>query len=192
MGLVVPERMNKLESKALSVFKALGWKAYREKTSGDAFIFIEGEDRELRGIIKIYQLLYEQKMELFISSGSKEISRIVGRIFGERPSHEILLHTRLEKRASEISSKEIEEIGKEAVAWWKEQDNMAAIKALTAPAPSAGQAQLMHLAALAYLGDFDTLMDYQAIFRRGKRLNFVSMIEPEMIDRAVTIAFERS
>ncbi|EHK78562.1 MULTISPECIES: DUF6990 domain-containing protein [Sinorhizobium] len=30
------------------------------------------------------------------------------------------------------------------------------------------------------------------IFRRGKRLNFVPMIKPEMIDRAIDIALEKA
>lgn len=77
------------------------------------------------------------------------------------PSHEILCQTRLEKRSTELSDTEFEEVGSEAVAWWQVQNHEAAIKALTAPAPSSGLAQLMHLGALAYLGDFSTLMDYQ-------------------------------
>jgi hypothetical protein len=36
------------------------------------------------------------------------------------------------------------------------------------------------------------LIDYQQIFQKGKRLNFVPMIKPEMIDRAIDIAVERA
>lgn len=52
--------------------------------------------------------------------------------------------------------------------------------------------QAAHLAALAYVGDFNTLIDYQEMFKRGKRANFYPMIKPEMIDRAVDIALERA
>ncbi|WP_376766896.1 DUF6990 domain-containing protein [Rhizobium tropici] len=48
------------------------------------------------------------------------------------------------------------------------------------------------MTALAYLADFTTLVDYQEIFRKGKRMNFVPMITREMIDRAVNIAAERA
>jgi hypothetical protein len=52
--------------------------------------------------------------------------------------------------------------------------------------------QVMHLASLAWLADFTTLLDYQDIFKRGYRMNFVPMITPEMIQRAVQIAFDRA
>ncbi|MFS8048049.1 DUF6990 domain-containing protein [Rhizobium sp. BR 314] len=58
--------------------------------------------------------------------------------------------------------------------------------------PEVGGGQLRHLTALAYLGDFNTLLDYQKIFRKGKRLNFVPMITAEIIDRAIDIAAERA
>lgn len=183
--------MNVMEATALAVFQQLGWRKRREKT-GDAVAFRRNGDDELRAILQIRQLPGEQKMTLLASTGLKDYSNIVGVIFGAKPSHESLHQKELVRRTAEISEKEIEEVSKEAVTWWQEQDNLAAIEALTAPPPDTGQLQLMHLAALAYLGDFNTLMDYQEIFRRGKRLNFVPMIKPEMIDRAVDIALERA
>jgi hypothetical protein len=52
--------------------------------------------------------------------------------------------------------------------------------------------QVSHLAALAWKGDFKTLMDYEKTFERGFRLNFVPMITKEMIGSAVEIACERA
>jgi hypothetical protein len=52
--------------------------------------------------------------------------------------------------------------------------------------------QLCHLGALAWSGDYSTLLDYEAIFKKGKRLNFVPMIETEMIERALEKAWERA
>ena len=51
--------------------------------------------------------------------------------------------------------------------------------------------QVCHLAALAWLGDFNKLTDYQNIFGRGHRMNFVPMITKEMIDRALEISYDR-
>ena len=51
--------------------------------------------------------------------------------------------------------------------------------------------QIMHLAALAWMADFNTLTDYQKIFARGHRMNFVPMISQAMIERALDMAFER-
>lgn len=184
--------MNVLETKALEIFKTLDWKAQRERVTGDAILSMDDGDNLVEAILQIRQLPSEQKMALILATGSKEMSRIIGSIAGKRASHDTLLQTRLEKKAPEIGLKEIEAISKEAATWWRSQDNLTAIKALTAPPPSTGLSQLMHLGALAYLGDFNSLLDYQDIFRRGQRLNFVPMITSEMIDRAVDIAVERS
>ena len=51
--------------------------------------------------------------------------------------------------------------------------------------------EVFHLAALAWVGDFGTLDEYSAIFKRGKRLNFSPRISAEMIDRAACIAVDR-
>lgn len=51
--------------------------------------------------------------------------------------------------------------------------------------------QILHLAALAWKGDYITLAEYRNIFDRGKRLNFVPMITKEMIDRAMEIAIDQ-
>ncbi|MFS2174359.1 hypothetical protein ACCC98_00130 [Rhizobium pisi] len=184
--------MNILETKALQIFKALEWKTHRESVTGDAVLSLDDGDSELHVVVQIRQLPSEQKMTLHLATGSKEISQIIGGIVGNRASHEILLQTHLEKRSLEIGLKEIEDVSKEAINWWQSQDNLVAIKALAAPPQSTGLSQLMHLGALAYLGDFNTLIDYQEVFRKGKRLNFVPMIKPEMIDRAVDIAVERA
>jgi hypothetical protein len=52
--------------------------------------------------------------------------------------------------------------------------------------------QVCHLTALAWTADVTTLSEYEGIFRKGKRLNFVPMITKEMIDRALQVAWRRS
>jgi len=72
-------------------------------------------------------------------------------------------------------------------------DMRGVIKELAANCPDQPyMRQIMHLASLAYLGDFTTLMDYQKIFERGYRLNFIPAIDKSMIDRATEIAIERA
>lgn len=58
--------------------------------------------------------------------------------------------------------------------------------------PPNGQLQIFHLAALAITGNFNTLMDYQSIFIKGQRLNFVPMITRPVIERALDIALENA
>jgi hypothetical protein len=56
--------------------------------------------------------------------------------------------------------------------------------------PSMGQ--LRHLAALAWKANVSTLLDYQGILRKGKRLNFVPMITASMVERALDEALKRA
>ncbi|ARS69609.1 DUF6990 domain-containing protein [Sinorhizobium meliloti] len=184
--------MNTFEKKALAEFKLLGWTASREKQSGDAVLSMDEGDNELQAVLQIRQLLCDQTMYFGISSGLKSYTSIFGRIAGIKQTHMWLLQNCVKRRAAEISRKEIEMVSREAIEWWQAQDNFTEVKALSGPPPDNGQSQLKHLTALAYLGDFSTLMDYQEIFRRGKRLNFVPMIKPEMIDRAIDIALEKA
>lgn len=52
--------------------------------------------------------------------------------------------------------------------------------------------QQNHITALAILGNYQTLMDYQDSFKSGNRLNFLEPITTEMIDRALEIALQNS
>ena len=51
--------------------------------------------------------------------------------------------------------------------------------------------QMCHLAALAWFGNYNQLMDYQSVFGRGHHLNFVPLITKAVIDEALSIAFDR-
>jgi hypothetical protein len=85
------------------------------------------------------------------------------------------------------------EVAEEVAKWGRSLDLQSCVHELAIKGvPDVGGGQLRHLTALAYLGDFNTLVDYQEMFREGKRMNFVPMITPEMIDRAVNIAAERA
>ncbi|ASQ04975.1 hypothetical protein HR059_02285 [Sinorhizobium meliloti WSM1022] len=84
----------------------------------------------------------------------------------------------------------IRSLSEKIIQWASIQDIEACIRNFATPWET--EKQLTHLAALAYFGDFITLMEYQEMFKRGKRANFYPMIEAEMIDRAVNIAIERA
>lgn len=51
--------------------------------------------------------------------------------------------------------------------------------------------QVSHLAALAWKGDFITLGEYEAVFERGKHLNFLPMITKDMIARALELSYDQ-
>ena len=84
----------------------------------------------------------------------------------------------------------IRNLSDQVIQWAEAQDIDACIGCFAKPWETEKQAT--HLAALAYVGDFNTLMEYQEMFKRGSRANFYPMIKHEMIDRAVDIALERA
>lgn len=94
---------------------------------------------------------------------------------------------------NEFTYFQAEEIVKRITNWGQKVNVEKTIQEIASnPIGDVGGLQLKHLAALAYIGEFITLMDYQDSFRNGNRLKFVPMIKSEMIDRALDIALERS
>ena len=81
-------------------------------------------------------------------------------------------------------------ISQKLITWAGEEDAQLCIQDYAKPWLT--ERQTPHLAALAYVGDFNTLMDYQDMFKRGKRANFYPYITQEMLDRATDIALARA
>ena len=84
----------------------------------------------------------------------------------------------------------IKELSHTIIEWAEKQESASLIKRFATPWET--EAQTTHLAALAYVGDFNTLMDYQQMFKRGKRANFHPYVKADAIDRALDIALERA
>lgn len=53
------------------------------------------------------------------------------------------------------------------------------------------ETQFSHVAALAYVGDFVTLIEYQEAFKKGQNCGFYPAIDENIINRALDIALER-
>jgi hypothetical protein len=136
------------------------------------------------------------RLEMDCAVSHKRLSAIAGQILGEpaRGPHSF----KYDQRRMEVESldgadvhyrkliqEEVEEVGK--------LDMEKVIKDFAANCPDTpSMRQVMHLASLAWLADFTTLTEYKEIFQRGYRMNFVPIITPEMIQRAVQIAFDRA
>ena len=84
----------------------------------------------------------------------------------------------------------ISDISHRLITWAGEEDAQLCIQDFAKPWLT--ERQTSHLAALAYVADFNTLMDYQEMFKRGKRANFYPYITQEMLDRATDIALKRA
>ena len=123
-------------------------------------------------------------------------SAIAGQILGEpsRGPHSF----KYDQRRTEVESLEAADfyyrrLVEEEVEELRKLDMEKVIKDFAANCPDTpSMRQVMHLASLAWRADFNTLLDYQDIFKRGYRMNFVPMITPEMIERALQIAFDRA
>jgi len=129
------------------------------------------------------------------SISHKESSMLVSRIFGDAASEHqsIKWETRHTKVASlDEADSAFRQLLNEEVAAARAMKFEEIMKEFAASCPDRPSIrQLLHLAALAWKGDFDTLMDYEKVFERGHRLNFVPMITRDMIRRAVEIAVDR-
>ena len=168
----------------------LGWRT--RSSGGEKIAAKQDGDSLLQVIVQHFELSDSVKLALSVSASSKEFGKCCAKIMNEKSSHEPLCQTYLENLYADLSKVDVQSISDEVESWWKVQAIEDAIKSKSQPPPETGQAQLYHLAALAYLGDFNTLMDYQQVFAKGQRMGFVPMIEAEMIDRAVDIALERA
>ena len=174
----------------LQELSALGWRT--SNTGGEALARKQDGDRLLEVIVQKFVLLNGVKLALSVSASSKEFCKVCAKVADWENTHATLCQTYLENLYADLSKVNVQSISDEIESWWMSQSLEDAIKSKSQPPPETGLAQLYHLAALAYLGDFNTLMDYQQVFAKGQRMGFVPMIESEMIDRAVDIALERA
>lgn len=125
----------------------------------------------------------------------KELSAVASRILGDPPDTPQTFKS--EQGRAEVGSlasagEMYRKMIKEQIESVQKTDMDKVIKDFAANCPDRpSMRQIMHLAALARLADFNTLTDYQKIFARGHRMNFVPMISQAMIERALDIAMER-
>lgn len=110
-------------------------------------------------------------------------------IGGGRYYHLVVAWDGLDIRAPEILEEHIRQGSDEAIAWAKVQDLDKALYDYAAlPTDIPGIQPVLHLGALAVLGDVAKLRFYQASFEAGDRLGFVPYITKDYIDRALAFA----
>lgn len=171
-------------------FRELGWQIAAEGKQ-DFVLFDKRDDLIFQVVLETRQLTDEQVMRASATASSEEFSRLGKLIMGIGADIRSLCIAQLQHYAPTLSRDDAVQVDAALREWWKKQDIPAAIKAFAEAPGDSAVSQGNHLTALAYLGDFTTLMDYQTMFRDGQRMNFLPMIKPEMIDRALDIALER-
>ncbi|WP_434290579.1 DUF6990 domain-containing protein [Celeribacter sp. SCSIO 80788] len=181
---------------------ATEWREHRTD-AGRCFAKDEGNQCIVLNLREII-LKDRQKIELNWFLHSKELFGISQRISPNKLMKWLPLTAMIENPpdqqdslfvldTEEFTFAQAEKLIEKVIGWGRSVDPNQTIRSIaSSPIPDVGGAQLKYLASLAYVGDFNTLMDYQEIFRKGQRMNFVPMIKPEMIDRAVDIALERT
>ena len=120
----------------------------------------------------------------FVNCTALTFSKIIAHLFNQKAGHEAIYGFEIEYRIDTLKELNISDINNKIIDWWNQHKDYLKIKSFQNLPDDMGGNQLKHLAALAFDGDFNTLMDQQEFFERGHRLNFVPMITKEVIDRA--------
>jgi len=183
-----------------AVFKDEGWRA-DFKDSERCWSFERSFDNfDLVFVFSgrnVEQLTRAPRVNFFVGLTESNLNAIQRKIMppvkGYEPSPVVVTNLQIKKAIPEFQRDHdsfIRGVSGEAIHWAGVQDIETCIQCFAKPWET--EKQMPHLAALAYVGDFVTLMEYQEMFKRGRRANFYQMIQPDMIDRAVDIALERA
>ncbi len=199
MNESVFERRDRFLAEFKRVFTDAGRQFRKYKGEPSYLVTFEIEPTRLSFVYDIHmvdQITRAPQLNFGAGVGLPEFTSIEDKIFArmnEDSSETILASLCVQDtlpKSTEQYRDFLKALSERLIVWGKQQDVIPRIKEYAEPWRT--DWQLPHLAALAYVGDFNTLMDYQEMFERGKRANFYPMIKPEMIDRAVDIALERA
>ena len=184
--------------KALSLFETLGWVS-RPAEEGP-IIEKNNDESGIFGRIRISDLPDEQCLRISCYFYNDGFSNIYDKIiYGSpqfdragAPCRRVLSTTQIRRYFHDITQSHIVEADRVLSEWWEKQSVSTEIAAKAQSYSEKGNSAAYHLAALAFLGDYNTLADYQQLFRDGHRMQFPPYISQEMMDRAVSIAIDRA
>jgi len=180
---------------ATEILKAIGWHTSKDEI-GDRVAQFTLPDRIVDIIYGVSRATKYQQFSSSLSVSTEVFSLVYSRIGNERYSyaHLIAAWKGLDIRDTEmIRPEHIHQASQQAIEWAKEQDlHKALLEHAALPTSAPGTGPVLHLSALALLGEIEKLKSYQASFEAGDRLGFVPYITKDFIDRAVTIAEQNS
>jgi len=176
---------------ATEILKTIGWQVYKDEI-GDRGACFSLSDRIVDIMYEIGRATRYQQFRSTLSVSTEIFSLVCSRIENERYSyaHLIAAWKGLDIRDAEmIRPEHIHQASQQAIDWAKEQDlDKALLDHAALPTNAPGTGPVLHLSALALLGEIEKLKYYQASFDAGDRLGFARYITKDFIDRAVTIA----
>lgn len=184
--------------KALSFFETLGWVS-RPAEEGP-MIEKSNDESGIFGRIRISDLPDEQCLKISCYFYNDGFSNIYDKIiYGSpqfdrvgAPCRRVLSTTQIRRYFPDITQSHIVEADRVLSEWWKKQSVSIEVAAKAQSYSEKGNSAAYHLAALAFIGDYSTLMDYQKILGKGHRMQFPPYVSLGMIDRAVSIALDRT
>jgi len=177
---------------ATDILISLGWSAFKDEV-GDRYTKYFLPDRVVQIIYGIEKIRENQKFGSTLTLTTVEFSRACSEIH-DKPGDTPLISAwkGIDIRAPEILEQHIHQASNQAVEWARAQDLRKALHDHAAlPTDAPGARPLLHLAALAILGDVERLNLYRSSFEAGNKLGFVNYITKEYIDRALEVAIRK-
>ncbi len=175
----------------VDAFVRLGW-SFRKDSAGSICLCVSRDGEVLEAICQFKKTFNCEILSLSLGFCLDEFDEIAEKIYGKKRSRLYLSQEEIKKSSKIIGVEDVLSLDKEAKAWLAAQDNGLQIKKWSERVASGGLNQLMHVSALAFLGDFNRLMDYRESFVNGESSYFVPMITEEMLARAVDVAVYRA
>jgi len=177
--------------KVAEILEEIGWQVYKDEI-GDRGACFSLSDRVVDIMYGISRATRYQQFSSTLSVSTKKFSLVYSRIENECDNYAplIVAWKGLDIRDPEIIRPEhIHQASHQAIEWAKEQDlNKALLDHAALPTNAPGTRPLLHLSALALLGEVEKLKFYQTSFEAGNRLDFALYITKDFIDRALAIA----
>jgi|GEM_PF-735599 len=174
---------------AASILKSIGWRIYMR--DGDRYAQFKLFDKTVQLFYGVHRATKYQKFGADFSISTDEFSAVCSQIRSNGYNYWPLVvsWSGIDIRVPEIKEEHIHQASQMALDWAKEQDlHQALLNYAALPTTSPGTEPVLHLSALALLGDIEKIKSYQKSFEAGDRLGFVPYITKDYIDRAVAIA----
>lgn len=179
-------------TEATSHLKGLGWKTSKDEV-GDSGALYFLPDRTVQMLYGIRSFKDGKQFEASVSVSTENFSHAFYLIRGIKGKFIGMIRFNQSPRikSPQLENDHILEATDAALAWARQQDLHAALlKHAAIPFEPRGTGPVLHLSALALLGDVDQLFCYRRKMAAGDRLTFVPYVTLDFIDRAISFAEE--
>lgn len=182
--------MKKLREEIFNLMEMLGGKHFKED-GDDCWSFLRPPLEITFADPRIIELPTSVSVCLSVWVYENTFTKLLEKIFGTEPYPFKVSEIELSLAYDADCTDELRIAVNEKLAMACDLSIREEMELLASERPDRGlMLQKKHLAALAWKGDFITLGEYQAVFERGKHLNFLPMITKDMINRALELSYD--